>query len=235
MSQRCINMVNALQKGGVNMKTIKYISIAVLFLFPCITSSEEVVLPTETGTQVVLETSHLGGKEITHSRTRIMKQGNRVRMERVIEVEGKERLTGVSIYDGQSTWTISPIATVKSEGHIRYPWNCPQCVGLKSRRGVLEGKEVEIVEKGGVKKYLDAEKGVILLEEKEGEKIYYRDYLLVEGLGYIPKIIEKINSRGDLLEKTVLKGIEELKVFPRSTFEPKEVEVEFPENIKILN
>lgn len=207
------------------MRTIKYISIAVLFLFPCITSSEEVVLPTEAGTEVVLETSYLGGKEITHSRTRILRQGNRVRMEKVVEVEGKERLTGVSIYDGQSTWIISPEGKKRIEGFRCYPWTYPLNEETMTTSGRLEGRDVRIVDVEGGRLYLDPEKDVILLEERGNYKTYYKDYSLVEEVGYIPRVIEEVDNRGNLIIKKELKKVEHFKTFSDDIFDPDKVEI----------
>lgn len=218
------------------MRIVKYISTAIFVFLPIIAMSEDIAVPSDVGTEVLMETTYKTGKDITtKGKMILMKQGNRVRIEKLVEIEGKERLTGVSIYDGQTTWEISPMGTHKSDDPMSYPWNCPQCAELKSKTGYLEGREVNIIETVGAKIYIDAERNVILLEEREGENIYYRDYLIVGDLGYIPSVIERISRQGKLLEKTELKNVDKMKVFPSSTFDPDEVEIEFPEEIKILN
>ncbi len=208
------------------MKTIECIFFAVLFLFPFITSSEETTLPTETGTEVILETSHFGQREVTHSRTKIMKQENRVRMEETIDVGGEEKFTGVSIYDGQSTWTISQEGRKKGEGFRCYPWTYPLDEETSVRSGKLEGRDVRIVDAERGRLYLDPEEDIILLDERGKYKIYYRDYSLVEGVGYIPRTIEKINQRGDLIMKTELMKVEHFKTFSNDVFDPDKVEVD---------
>ncbi|OYD16684.1 hypothetical protein CH333_02840 [candidate division WOR-3 bacterium JGI_Cruoil_03_44_89] len=207
------------------MKTIECIFFAVLFLFPFITSSKETTLPTEAGTEVILETSHFGQREVTHSRTKIMKQENRVRMEETIDVGGEEKFTGISIYDGHSTSTISSEGREKSEGFRGYPWTYPLNEETSVRSGKLEGRDVRIVDVERGRLYLDPEEDIILLDERGKYKIYYRDYSLVEGVGYIPRTIEKMDQRGDLIMKTELKKVEHFKTFSNDTFDPDKVEV----------
>lgn len=210
------------------MRTVKYISLTLLFLFPCITSSKEVVLPGEMGIEVILETSYVRERELAPSRTRIMKQGNRIRIEETIEVKGYQKLAHVSIYDGQSTWIISPEGKEKSEGFRGYFWTYPLVEGTRTERGRLRGKRVRIVDVERGRLYLDPEKDVILVEEWGNYKTYYKDYYLVKGVGYIPRLIEEVDSRGNLITRTELKTVERIKTFSDGIFDPDKVEIYIP-------
>ena len=212
------------------MRIVKYISTAIFVFLPIIAMSEDIAVPSDVGTEVLMETIYQTGKDITtKGKMILMKQGNRVRIEKLVEIEGKERLTGVSIYDGQTTWEISPMGKEKRDGFGCYPWTYSTDEGTDLKDGRLEGRDVKIVDVGEVRLYLDPEKDVILLEEGRKYKTYYKDYTLVPGMGYVPKVIEDLDGQGNLIMKTELKRVEQFKTFSDDTFNPDKVELDVTE------
>ncbi|MCK4595385.1 hypothetical protein KAT73_01280 [candidate division WOR-3 bacterium] len=208
------------------MRIIKYLPAVIFIFLPFVAVSEDIAVLDEVGTEVLMETTYQTGKDITTKDRRVLKkQGNRVRMEELIEVEGKERLTSVSIYDGQSTWTISSKGKKVDEGFIDYPWayTLEEDTGVESGR--LEGMDVRIVDVAGGRLYLDPERDIIILDERGGCKTYYKDYSLVEDVGYIPGVIEEMDEQGNLIMKMEVKKVEQFKTFSDDTFNPDDVEI----------
>jgi len=208
------------------MRIIKYLPAVIFIFLPLVAVSEDITASSEVGIEMVMETTyHTGGDVTIGGKMVLKKQGNRVRMEELIEVEGKERLTSVSIYDGQSTWTISSKGKKVDEGFIDYPWayTLEEETGVESGR--LEGMDVRIVDVAGGRLYLDPERDIIILDERGGCKTYYKDYSLVEDVGYIPNVIEEMDDRGNLVMKTEVTKMEYMKEFSDDIFDPDDVEI----------
>lgn len=199
------------------MRIINYISAAVLIIIPAISVSEDVVVPSEVGTEILMTTIYHSGGEIKEV---FIKKGDNVRKEE-LSVEGNgEMLIGVSIYDGKATWNISQDGREKVEGFNIYPWVLSQDEKKGIKWAEWNGEVARLVEKDGNRKYIDPDRDIILFEENMGNKTYYRDYTLVEGFGLIPEVIEKVNDKGYTVFKTELKRVEQLKQLSNDLFDP---------------
>jgi len=205
-------------------------------------AQQQILLPQETGTLIVLETDYFHKRGTLISNTVIMKKGNKIRVEETIPVTTQQRkgihssgeVKRIIISDGKSTWFILSNGRVERQSTpITHPLGLDiYCKCEKTGSKILHGRVVDVIETRKGKYYLDPISRIPLKREKGCLTTFYKSYELIEGVGYLPRVIETYNGR-NLVIKTTVKKVEHYKMFVEALFDPHKVT--FTKSKKYMN
>jgi hypothetical protein len=218
-----------------NFKIILLLAIVALLLFIDMFNKsytqEGIVLPYEAGVLIVLETRYLGNRGDLMAEMTIMKKGNRIRIEETFPLplnklpnDYKEAKI-VTISDGEVTWRLSPFGKEKLNpitDLLKY-LGIKYSSKLEKKSGMLDREGVRVIKNSQERYYVDEKSHCILRKEHGIETTFYKDYAFVEGIGYLPRKIERY-SKNKIEFITEVKQIGKSQQFSDSLFDLQQVE-----------
>lgn len=188
--------------------------ISLLFVLQAIPHEGMVARIAPEGVLITLENTRFEGNKTTQWETRIMKLGNKLRIENTYPGIGE--VCEVIIWDGKQCRLFMP---------NHKPQQIPPIRDGLEFLGFKEG-----VKEKSVKWEIDAEKLPLKKETRHGVT-KYNDYMKIEGFGHFPAKIEKYRDK-KLVMNTELKNVDDDVELSDELFDP--TLIEFSEEVKKL-